>query len=174
MSEDEIEADQLPVPESGKVRKKLSLDQATEAIVLHDKNLGRISVPTTPAGNRNYQLYMVSVVREAGKNLLMIAKKNNYSNFTMQQFKQFAEAMKIVGDMAYEAFRNPDDPSSEQPAEMSPMQGIMGKLLKNAKTAADPSSTIAEMDESMNEVELICEELNVELEKAVKAEEVDD
>ena len=164
-------ADQLPVPKSGKLRKKLSLEQATEAIVLHDKSLGRIAVPTTPSGNRNYQLYMVSVMREAGKNLLKIAKMNDYAGFTMQQFKQYAEAMKIIGDMAYEAFRNPEDPNNEIPAETSPLTGIMGKLLDNVKTVSNPASKPDQIEDSLGEIELVCEELEEELEHAIKVEE---
>jgi len=174
MNKEETQADQIPVPDSGPRRKKLSLEQATEAIVLQDKNLGRIAVPTTPEGNRNYQLYMVSVMREAGKNLLKAAKKNEYQSFTMQQFKQFAEAMKIIGDMAYEAFRNPENPNSETSAETSPLEGIMGKLLNSAKTASNPNASDADRDSSLEEIELVCEELDGELEKVMKETDDDD
>ena len=160
------EVDQLPVPSSGKRRLKLSLEQATEAIVLVDKIHGRIAVPTTPDGNRNYQLYMVSVIREAGKALLDQAKKDKFKGFSMQQFKQYAEAMKIAGDMAYEAFRNPEDPSNDIPKESSPLKGIMSKLIGSAETLTNTSSTPQEQEKALEDIELVTEEINDKLDKA--------
>ena len=80
----------------------------------------------------------------------------------MQQFKQYAEAMKIIGEMAYEAFRNPEDPNSEHSKETSPISGIMGKLLGDAEVLGNANSTPAERDEALAHIELVSEDVTLD------------
>jgi len=168
-SKQEIEVDgekvdQVSAPKEKRI-KTLSLAQATEAVVLHDGKLGKIEVPTTADGNRNYQLFMVSIIRAVGRKMLAAAKRSDYENLTPQQLKDFAIAMKTAGEMATQAFQNPEDPSNDIPKEISPMQGIMGKLMKNAGTLANPNSTSEDRAAAFEEIEFSCNELEGDTEE---------
>lgn len=166
-------ADQLSVPTSDKRRRKMTLEQATEAIMLRDGSLGQIAVPTTPDGNRNYQLYMVSVLRAVCRKMLIAAKKNDYANITPQQLKDLAQAMKIAGEMAAEAFQNPEDPNNDIPKEISPMKGIMDKLLKNANTLSNPNSSKKDVTEALEDIDFTCSELEGSTQEDGESEEED-
>jgi len=151
-------ADQVSVPKEKRI-KTLSLAQATESVTLHDGKLGKIEVPTTADGHRNYQLFMVSIIYAVTRKMLAAAKKNDYSSITPQQIKEIAIAMKTAGEIATQAFQNPEDPSNDIPKETSPMQGIMGKLMKNAKTLADPNTSTEDAHSALQDIELTCTEL---------------
>jgi len=165
--------DQIAAAPTGKKLKKMTLEEATESIVLHDQGLGQIAVPTTPDGNRNYQLFVVSIIRAAGRKMLAAAKKSDYASMTAQQLKDFAMAMKIAGEMAEQAFRNPEDPDNDIPKETSPMLGIMSKLKKNANTIANPNSSPEDVEAAIEEIEFSCNELEGPEEESEDVEEED-
>jgi len=136
-------------------RNIISLAKVTESMTVHDKDHGKMLIPTTLVGNRSHNLFIAEMLLQRGKEYLADMEKDK-TGYTPSQFKQITESIKMATDMTYEAHKNPEQPGKES----SPITEVKEKLRALSSTPALPgeSQDIGEGSDTLADLELVSEE----------------